>query len=79
MSLAGLGSSTRLFQLIARKPQIPVDQGLQPDDELVGDISLSNVQFSYPTRPDIQIFSNLNLQVMPGNMAIHVVLGKVRN
>ena len=33
-----------------------------------GDISFDNVSFVYPSRPDAQIFSNLNLHIPSGSV-----------
>ncbi|XP_067941560.1 ATP-binding cassette sub-family B member 10, mitochondrial-like [Watersipora subatra] len=66
--MKGLGSSTRLFELINRQPEIPADVGVVPDRALSGDISLANVKFSYPTRPDIPIFTDLSLNVPAGKV-----------
>ena len=77
LKITGLGSSTRLFELIERRPLIPVDQGLKPDSHLIGNISLSNIQFSYPTRPDIEIFTDLNLTVPAGKLLLRTV--RMRN
>ena len=65
--LLGLGSSTRLFELIHSQPSIPTIGGLEPEaSQLTGNITLSNVKFSYPTRSDIEIFKDLSLNVTAG-------------
>lgn len=33
---------------------------------ITGNISLKNVCFSYPTKPDVEILSNVNIEIIPG-------------
>ena len=67
-----LGASTRLFELIDRKPCIPIQGGRTLDYELSGDIIFSNVNFSYPTRSDSMILHDFNLHI-PKNSITAVV------
>ncbi|KAG7593128.1 ABC transporter type 1 transmembrane domain superfamily [Arabidopsis thaliana x Arabidopsis arenosa] len=56
-----------VFRVLHRETEIPPDQ---PNSRMVsqikGDIEFRNVSFVYPTRPDINIFQNLNLRVSAG-------------
>ncbi|KAG7593138.1 ABC transporter-like [Arabidopsis thaliana x Arabidopsis arenosa] len=56
-----------VFRVLHRETEIPPDQ---PNSRLVthikGDIEFRNVNFAYPTRPEIAIFQNLNLRVSAG-------------
>lgn len=67
-----LGASTRLFELIDRKPLVPVAGGRILNKELSGDIIFNNVHFAYPTRSDSIILSDFNLQ-LPKNSITAVV------
>ncbi|KAI8967937.1 P-loop containing nucleoside triphosphate hydrolase protein [Mycotypha africana] len=65
--MKGVGASERVFQLLGRKSPIPLDSGaILPD--IKGKIKFENVHFSYPTRPQSQIFRNLSLTVEPGTV-----------
>ena len=33
---------------------------------ITGNVSFNNISFSYPTRPDVPVFTNLNLKLIPG-------------
>ncbi|XP_070577360.1 ATP-binding cassette sub-family B member 10, mitochondrial-like [Ptychodera flava] len=67
--MKALGGSTRLWELIDRKPSIPLTDGLQPSlSELEGAICFNNVSFVYPSRTDMPILQNLNLQVPAGSV-----------
>lgn len=59
------GASTRIFQILNRAPGIDNEKG-KTLDELQGKITLKNVRFSYPTRPDYKVFDNLNLTIEEG-------------
>ncbi|KAI9255706.1 putative ABC transporter protein, partial [Phascolomyces articulosus] len=57
----------KIFETIDRVPDIDPDstEGLVPP-KVLGNIEFRNVQFQYPTRPDIPILKNLNLEIKPG-------------
>jgi ABC-type multidrug transport system fused ATPase/permease subunit len=60
-------SSNRIFQLLDRVPLIDgysVD-GETPDDT-TGAVETENLQFKYPTRPDVFVLNGLKLSISPG-------------
>lgn len=59
------GASSRIFQILNRKPAIVNKKG-NTLDHLQGEITLKDVQFSYPTRPRHQVFHRLNLKITEG-------------
>jgi ATP-binding cassette subfamily B protein len=59
------GASSRIFQILNRTPVISNEKGYTPKS-LKGKITLSDVQFSYPTRPDYKVFDNLTLSIEEG-------------
>ncbi|KAK5891393.1 hypothetical protein CgunFtcFv8_018649 [Champsocephalus gunnari] len=60
-------SAARFFQLLDRVPQISVysDKG-DKWDNFQGNIEFIDCNFTYPTRPDIQVLNGLNVSVKPG-------------
>ncbi|CDK24245.1 unnamed protein product [Kuraishia capsulata CBS 1993] len=63
--MKGAGASSRLFELLDRKPVI--EQSLGKKLKITrGEIVFENVSFSYPTRPDNQIFDKLSFTIAPG-------------
>ena len=69
------GASSRLWQIIDKNPTIPFDHGLIPKTgNLKGNISFDNIDFSYPSRPDISVLKNLSLHV-PSDHVMAVVGG----
>lgn len=68
--MKGVGAASRLFELQDRNPTISPTKGL-PVRSARGPIEFKNVTFSYPTRPAVKIFKNLNFRIEQGtNVAI---------
>ena len=63
--MSAAGASTRIFQILNRIPALLNEQGTTLD-RLNGEITLKDVQFSYPTRLDYQVFQRLNLKIAEG-------------
>ncbi|XP_047125215.1 ATP-dependent translocase ABCB1 isoform X3 [Hydra vulgaris] len=62
------GAAYVVFQICVREPAINClsDEG-KIMETTSGEILLSNVQFSYPSRPEIPIFDGLDLVIKPGS------------
>ncbi|KAL1296628.1 hypothetical protein AAFC00_000115 [Neodothiora populina] len=68
--MKGVGAATRLFELQDRKPTISPTKG-EPVKSARGDIHFQKVNFSYPTRPAVTIFNDLDFTIKQGtNVAI---------
>jgi len=70
--MKGVGASKRIFTLLDSPAQI---ESIKPTakkiEHLEGLVEFKNVGFSYPTRPDLAIFTDLSFTVQPGsNVAI---------
>ncbi|XP_059213250.1 ATP-binding cassette sub-family B member 10, mitochondrial [Centropristis striata] len=67
--MKGFGAGARLWELLDRKPEFPLNEGLVlPPDQLKGRLEFSDVSFSYPTRSDAPVFQNLSLLVPAGTI-----------
>ncbi|RHZ59931.1 hypothetical protein Glove_360g64 [Diversispora epigaea] len=65
------GAAAKLFSVIRRVPSIDSsdEKGIKiTGSELRGKIEFKNVDFHYPTRPDIPILKNFNLVIEPGEI-----------
>lgn len=61
----------QIFALINRSSQIDAqsETGDQPPkEEISGLITFENVEFSYPTRPDVPVLQGINLQIQPNKV-----------
>ncbi|KAJ5515240.1 hypothetical protein N7527_006800 [Penicillium freii] len=68
--MKGVGAASRLFELQDRQPTIHPTKGLKVETAR-GPIRFENVTFSYPTRPAVKIFQELNFEIPQGtNVAI---------
>lgn len=67
--MKGFGAGARLWQLLDRKPEFPLNEGLVlAKDQLKGRLEFSDVSFAYPTRKEAPIFQNLSLLVPAGSV-----------
>lgn len=68
--MKGVGAASRLFELQDRNATISPTKG-EPVISARGPIEFHNVSFSYPTRPAVSIFKDLNFTIPQGsNVAI---------
>lgn len=62
--MGGIGASQRIFEIIEREPAFP-DTG-RTLASVRGEIEFSHVKFSYPTRTDIEVLSDLSFKIKAG-------------
>jgi ATP-binding cassette subfamily B (MDR/TAP) protein 1 len=64
---AGQAAGYKMFETIKRKPKIDAydARGETPDD-IRGDVELREVVFSYPNRPDENVFNGFSLSIASG-------------
>uniref|UniRef100_A0A1I7V2Y6 p-glycoprotein n=1 Tax=Caenorhabditis tropicalis TaxID=1561998 RepID=A0A1I7V2Y6_9PELO len=62
-----LGAAASLYEVIDRTPEIDAysTEGVTPE-KISGRIKIQNVEFTYPTRPDVQILKDVSLEAQPG-------------
>merc|ERR1719431_1360112 len=60
-------SATRILKLLNRESKIDPEGegGLKPED-CKGDVTFENVEFHYPSRPDVKVLKGLSITVKPG-------------
>ncbi|GJV17415.1 ABC transporter B family member 21-like protein [Tanacetum coccineum] len=67
---AGRAAAYKMFETINRKPEIDAsDTKGKVLSDIRGDIELKDVHFTYPARPDEQIFSGFSLSISSGTTA----------
>lgn len=70
----GVGSATRIWEILDRKPLIPICGGLIPSVVPRGEISFKNISFNYPTRVEADVLTNLSMNIEAGT--ITAVVGR---
>jgi len=61
-----VGSSERILEILEEETEIELEQSNAEDIQIKGDIQYSNVNFSYPTRNDVQVLQDINFKVKAG-------------
>lgn len=66
----GRAAAAKLFSTIERVPDIDSSDpgGLKPE-KVVGEITLEDVKFNYPSRPDVSIVKGINVTFTAGKAA----------
>lgn len=65
--VASVGATERIFDILSEDSEIEVsEQAPVPAFELQGHIAYRNVQFSYPTRSDVEVLKGIDLEIKPG-------------
>ena len=64
--MRGVGAGTRIFDLLDRQPVIPMHTGVQVSPSRRGPIRFQNVVFEYPSRQEVNILKDLNLEIGVG-------------
>jgi len=66
------GAAARVFELLDREPLISPEGGAVPEGEFEGPIVFKDVNFSYPSRPDVPVLDNFNL-ILPKGQSVALV------
>lgn len=61
-----IGAASRLWEILDRKPLIPNTGGSIPIEPPKGHILFNNIYFNYPTREEIDVLQDLELEIEPG-------------
>ena len=64
--MRGIGAGVRIFDLLERKPLIDPEVGVPIDSARRGPIRFENVMFQYPSRKEVTVLKDLNLEINPG-------------
>lgn len=61
-----LGSSKKIFDLMDNRiPKIPISGGITLSN-FQGRITFKEIEFTYPSRPQVQVLKGLSLELEPG-------------
>lgn len=66
-----IGASERIRELLEEKPEI-LHSGLLSNNKIQGNIKVSNIQFSYPSRTDVHVIKNISFTILAGQKVAFV-------
>ena len=61
----GLGATERVKEILGRSSELDINVP-RSDLKLKGNVSFNNVHFNYPSRPEVEVLSGINLKVSVG-------------
>lgn len=71
--LTALGATERVREILTENSEIEVSgKALTDDERFQGFIEYKNVQFTYPTRPDIEVLQEINIRIQEGQKVAFV-------
>lgn len=73
--MRGIGAGVRIFDLLERKPIIDPDVGVPIDPARRGSIRFEDIWFQYPSRKEVIVLKDLNLEINPGESVALVYVG----
>ncbi|KAL9886521.1 ATP-binding cassette sub-family B member 10, mitochondrial [Glossina fuscipes fuscipes] len=62
----GIGSAQRIWDILDRKYEIPLNFGIMPSAKPKGQVVFDNVKFCFPARPQNKVLDNFTLVLRPG-------------
>jgi ABC transporter fused permease/ATP-binding protein len=65
--MRAIGASQRVFELLDMKAPLEMEGGA-PAGDLRGEIRFESVAFAYPSRPDVDVLADFQLDVHPGQV-----------
>ncbi len=65
--MRAIGASQRVFELLDQKAPLEMSGG-SPAGELAGALRFEGVRFAYPSRPDVEVLADFELEVNPGEV-----------
>ncbi len=76
--MRGVGAGTRIFDLLDRQPVIPMHGGVQVSPGRRGPIRFESVAFEYPSRQEVNILKDFNLEIGVGESVALVCVPRPR-
>lgn len=64
--IGAVGATDRVFEILDQKPEITMKKPAKEYKRYNGSVTFSNVNFTYPSRPDIQVLKNIDFHIDQG-------------
>jgi ABC-type multidrug transport system fused ATPase/permease subunit len=69
--VSAVGIAEKLFEIMDI-PNVIVDGNIIADEKLTGEIEFKNVTFSYPTKSDVKVIKNIDMNIRKGQTVAFV-------
>ena len=73
--MKAIGATQRVFELMEREPAVRAKGGLHLY-EVLGNVKVDNISFSYPARPDVTVLRDVSMELQPGKVVALVSIQK---
>ena len=65
--IGALGATERILEILETPSELPIQNtSLYQDLKLKGDVTFENIEFSYPTRKDVNVLRGININIKAG-------------
>ncbi|KAA3637843.1 MAG: ATP-binding cassette domain-containing protein, partial [Bacteroidetes bacterium] len=66
--VSAVGAAERILDILDQDVEIELTplEPLSPEERFTGHISFRDLKFSYPSRPDIEVLKDINMDIQPG-------------
>jgi ABC-type multidrug transport system fused ATPase/permease subunit len=61
-----VGAADRILDILAQEPEFVLSENKAIKQPLLGELSVQDLRFSYPSRPELEVLKGINFQVKPG-------------
>lgn len=64
--IGAVGATDRVFEILDQEPEIDLTKPRKSYSRFRGNVSFSNVSFSYPSRPGVEVLKNIDMHIDRG-------------
>lgn len=61
-----IGASDRVLEIFDENSEVTITPEIKTFDKINGHVQFNNVAFNYPSRPELDVLKNINLEIKPG-------------
>lgn len=64
--ISAVGATDRVFELMDMESEVPIQHEVQDVPRFDGKVRFENVSFTYPSRPEIEVLHQIDIDINPG-------------
>ncbi len=61
-----IGASDRVLEILDETSEVTITPEIKTFEKIKGHVQFDNVAFNYPSRPELDVLKNINLEIKPG-------------